>query len=182
MRTADFEAWSKLARISEADPEGGGCAHDWGTRVRWTYRYHGQAPNTCATRQELALAPGSIWLGMFPACGQAPGQSDCTAVRWWHQSSGRTGGHGIAKKKQGTTGCLWSLQGGERQALWGAGCQRRPGTGCGFWPDKAQHKAYFFSKQRVQYRKVLGYLKHEGKGTTGGQERAAFDSHFCWVN
>lgn len=29
-------------------------------------------------------------------------------------------------------------------------------------------------KYNVQYRKVPRYLKHRGKGTTGGQEGAAF--------
>lgn len=41
------------------------------------------------------------------------------------ESGGRAGGHGIAKKKQDTTGRFWSFQGGEKTSLVGPRLTKR---------------------------------------------------------
>lgn len=98
-----------------------------------------------------ALGPGQFQLVMVPAFCQAPLQIYHAAVCWGHQM----------RKWQRS---LISQRCFQRQAPWGPGCERGPGTGCGFWPHKAQHKAYFCLNNNVQDRKVLRYLNTKARG------------------
>lgn len=102
------------ANISEMDHGGGGNAHDWGVHL---WGAHPDTPDSHQTQEPQGRSRAQPQLdGSSLLLSPRAKVPHCS--RWWHQSGGRAGGHGIAPTRD-TADQLCSFQGGGRQALWG---------------------------------------------------------------